>query len=137
MRCAGGGSVRVPADGAYEMSDVSPALDPARLADLRALAGPDMPDLAAEVARLFVAASQEGVARLEAGAESGDCDVVAYEAHQLKGSGANVGAVRLAEQCGAIEQRARNEAQIDAERVQEVAGELARVIEALHAEFAL
>ncbi|MDJ0974800.1 MAG: Hpt domain-containing protein [Planctomycetota bacterium] len=115
----------------------APALDAARVADLRALAGPDMPDLADEVARIFVEASTEGMERLLEATEGGRAPDIAHEAHRLKGSCGNIGAMVLESLCGAIEQDARAGTPVAMAAARGAEAELSRVLEAIAEEFDL
>jgi HPt (histidine-containing phosphotransfer) domain-containing protein len=56
----------------------------------------------------FATNAQAQLARARAAAVGGDCATVRAIGHALKGSSANLGAARLSETCGAIEQAAAN-----------------------------
>ncbi len=116
------------------MTPSYPALDPERLAALRAMAMPDLPDLAQEVAHLFINLAPERRQVLEqAASESRAADLVAA-AHHLKGSRGNVGAMDLCGLCGEDE-RAAHGGQVDQELVSALMLELERVLAALVDEF--
>lgn len=122
---------------ASSSSSSPPALDAARVADLRALGGSDMPGLADEVAQIFVRVAREGMARLLDAARDGSCAAVAHEAHRLKGSCGNIGAVVLERLCDALEIQAREGVVASMPEVRAAALELERVLEAMAEEFDL
>ena len=64
-------------------------------------------ELAAEVVRLFLAASPSELNALAAAADAGDAPRAARHAHSLKGASANAGAASLAVQAARVEQAAR------------------------------
>lgn len=59
---------------------------------MRSLQDPDEDDLVADVGRLFVATSDERIARARAALARGDVRAVRFEAHALRGSAAVIGA---------------------------------------------
>lgn len=119
------------------MSTDAPALDPKRLADLRDLGGPEMPELADEVARIFVTTAQEGVGELGSAFKRGSVPDALHHAHRLKGSAGNVGALILMKLCDEIEQQARAGQIAPPAQMTAVEAEFARVLKALEAEFVL
>jgi HPt (histidine-containing phosphotransfer) domain-containing protein len=80
--------------------DPHPAIDPARLRDLR----DDYGDLAAELLELFEATAAATLGELRAALDASDAGEVRRLAHRLKGSARNVGATGMAELAAALEQ---------------------------------
>ncbi|MBO3738022.1 Hpt domain-containing protein [Actinoplanes flavus] len=87
----------------------------ARVAEVRAriaelVEGDPSPAERALVLRLlrsFTAKTPDAVDLLARSLEAGDPEPVSEHAHSLKGSAANIGAIRLAALCAAVEDRAR------------------------------
>lgn len=73
------------------------------LDELRSLQGEDEPDIVAEVVELFLEDSPRRVAAIRAAAAARDPRQLGREAHGLKGSSANVGAVHLRSLCERLE----------------------------------
>ncbi len=80
-----------------------PALDRAALDELRA----EGEELLTELFALFDAEAPAGLATICAACERGDLKTAGIQAHRLKGSAAGLGAKRLQDLCGAVEQAAR------------------------------
>jgi HPt (histidine-containing phosphotransfer) domain-containing protein len=80
--------------------DPRPAIDPARLRELR----DDYGDLAAELLELFEKTAAATLAELRAALDAGDAAELRRLAHRLKGSARNVGATGMAEVAAALEQ---------------------------------
>lgn len=83
-------------------------LDAAVLEDLSVLEDLE-PGTLAEVVEVFARSGAERIAALDAGLAAGDRPTIAAMAHGLRGSGANLGAARLAEACHDLERRARED----------------------------
>ena len=81
------------------------ALGPEVMAGLRALAGDDEA-FVTELAATFVASAGEHVMAMRAALAAAAAVPLHRAAHSLKGSSAQIGARRLAEACGALEQQA-------------------------------
>ena len=113
-----------------------PALDPIRLAQLRALDGPDGPDLSEEVARLFLKGARESIESLVAAVSAGDTGGVTHAAPRLKGSSGNIGAMRLHALCDRMDAAARK-GEIEVEMLGAVQSEFRRVERAVRTEFGL
>jgi HPt (histidine-containing phosphotransfer) domain-containing protein len=79
--------------------DQRPAIDPARLRELRA----DYGDLAAELLELFEKTAAATLGELRAALDADDAAEVRRLAHRLKGSARNVGATGMAELAAALE----------------------------------
>ncbi len=87
-------------------SDV-PVLDLSVMAAIRALGDPGEPDVYAEVARLFLVDVPIHLSALGAAIAAADSESVWQIAHRLRGSSLEMGAVRMAPLCAAIEQAGR------------------------------
>jgi HPt (histidine-containing phosphotransfer) domain-containing protein len=80
--------------------DPRPAIDPARLRELR----DDYGDLAADLLELFEKTAAATLGELRAALDAGDTAELRRLAHRLKGSARNVGATGMAETAAALEQ---------------------------------
>lgn len=78
-------------------------LDARTVASLRRLSA--VPGAGGELVELFVQSGGEQLIELERAVASGDGAAAAAVAHRLKGSSANLGAVRLSAACGLVEER--------------------------------
>jgi histidine phosphotransfer protein HptB len=76
-------------------------------AAIRALGGPGEPDVFAEVARLFLADVPIHLSALDAAIAADEKESVRQIAHRLRGGALEIGAVRMAPVCAAIEHAAR------------------------------
>ena len=85
----------------------SSVLDVSVAAAIRALGGPGEPNVFAEVARLFLADVPIHLLALGAAIAADDKESVRKIAHRLRGGALEIGAVRMAPVCAAIEQAAR------------------------------
>jgi HPt (histidine-containing phosphotransfer) domain-containing protein len=83
--------------------DDAGVLDPAMVAELQALARAAGTGLLARLHASFARDAPQRLAALRAAAAAGDADALAFNAHSLKGSAANLGATRVVELCSAIE----------------------------------
>ena len=81
-------------------------LDPAALAELRALDA-DESGLFADLVQTYLHESSIQLATLRAALKSSDAAALAFAAHQLRGSSANMGARLLADRCGQLEDASR------------------------------
>ncbi len=70
-----------------------PVLDPATIESLRALS--DDGEFLKEIAGIFIADTPERIAELEKSQAAGDITTFTRAAHSIKGSSANIGAMRL------------------------------------------
>jgi HPt (histidine-containing phosphotransfer) domain-containing protein len=84
-----------------------PVLDLSVMTAIRALGDPGEPDVYAEVAHLFLVDVPIHLAALRDGIAAADTESVWQIAHRLRGSALEMGAVRMAPLCAAIEQAAR------------------------------
>jgi HPt (histidine-containing phosphotransfer) domain-containing protein len=85
----------------------SPVLDVLVMAAIRALGVPGEPDVYAEVARLFLADVPIHLSALGAAIAAERVESVCQIAHRLRGSSLEMGALRMAPVCAAIEHGAR------------------------------
>jgi HPt (histidine-containing phosphotransfer) domain-containing protein len=85
----------------------APVLDRSVMAAIRALGDPGEPDVYAEVARLFLVDVPIHLSALGAAIAAADSESVWQIAHRLRGSALEMGAVRVAPVCAAIERAAR------------------------------
>jgi HPt (histidine-containing phosphotransfer) domain-containing protein len=92
------------------MLDVTepPVLDVLVMAAIRALGVPGEPDVYAEVARLFLTDVPIHLFALGAAIAADRIEAVGQIAHRLRGSALEMGALRMAPVCGAIEHGARS-----------------------------
>lgn len=86
-----------------DVSAQSQSIDFNVLDDLRSLQDEGDPDLVAEVVQLFLEDSPQRVVAIRTAASAGDASLLGAAAHGLKGSAANVGAVRLRAVCERLE----------------------------------
>ncbi len=91
-------------------------LDPSRLESLRGM-GAGASTVVGRIVSSFVAGAEESLAELRQAVESGQHLEVARLAHKLRGSAANLGAVRVSELCLELEQRAGDGHTQEAERL--------------------
>ncbi len=82
-------------------------LDRAALDAIRALDEGGAAGLLQQVVQLYLESVPRLIAELRRAGAAGDASAVRNAAHSLKSSSANLGAVRLAEMCKAVEQAAR------------------------------
>jgi HPt (histidine-containing phosphotransfer) domain-containing protein len=82
-------------------------LDVSVMVAIRALGDPGEPDVYAEVARLFLADVPVHVSALHAAIAARSAKSVEQIAHRLRGGALEMGALRMAPVCAAIEQAAR------------------------------
>ena len=82
-------------------------LDVSVMAAIRALGSPGEPDVYSEVAHLFLADVPVHLAALGAAIAAGRADQVEQIAHRLRGGALEMGALRMAPLCAAIEHAAR------------------------------
>jgi histidine phosphotransfer protein HptB len=84
----------------------SPYLDASVLADIRAISSP-AENILAEVVGSFVAEVPGQILDLLAAIDACDAEKASRIAHSLKGTALGLGAFRMAQICGAVEQAAR------------------------------
>ena len=84
-----------------------PVLDVSVMEAIRSLGGPGDPDVFNEVANLFLADVPVHLAALTAAIAAGSAESVAQIAHRLRGGALEMGALRMAPLCAAIEHAAR------------------------------
>ena len=85
----------------------SSVLDVSVMAAIRSLGAPDEPDVYMEVARLFLADVPIHLSALCAAIAAGSVESVGEIAHRLRGGALEMGALRMAPLCAAIEHEAR------------------------------
>jgi signal transduction histidine kinase/DNA-binding response OmpR family regulator len=83
--------------------DTGALLDPAILAQLRALDGDGQPSTLRELLTLFEAGTPQLLRTLRTAAAASDTDGLRHTAHTLKGTAANLGATHMAALCQRIE----------------------------------
>jgi HPt (histidine-containing phosphotransfer) domain-containing protein len=108
------------------------ALDADVVGSLRELAGGNEAILT-KIMAAFRDHAPPRMASLEDALGRGDLAATALEAHALKSPSRNVGALRLAELCAAVEQQARAGEPVGAAALDEIRGEFARVLVAVDA----
>jgi len=82
-------------------------LDVSVMAAIRALGAPDEPDVYTEVAQLFLADVPIHLSALTTAIAAHNAESVGQIAHRLRGSALEMGALRMAPLCEAIERAAR------------------------------
>lgn len=90
--------------------DLTPApsvLDVSVMEAIRSLGSPGEPDVYSEVARLFLEDVPIHLSALRAAIASANAESVAQVAHRLRGGALEMGALRMAPLCAAIEHAAR------------------------------
>lgn len=90
------------------MSQSSPVLDAETLASLRELTSLDQPDFLKSLLTLFTQSAPQRVRVIQASLQSKDLTTIGREAHSLKSSGANIGAMAFSEICQKLEKAARS-----------------------------
>jgi HPt (histidine-containing phosphotransfer) domain-containing protein len=109
-----------------------PTYDPAALAELREC-DPDG-SLAAELIGVFLEDTPKRIQALHMAFDAGDPSALAHEAHALKSSCAQLGALRLSDHCRWLEQTGREGSLRGVgDRLQLVDAEWVAVVEALRA----
>lgn len=107
-------------------------IDPARIEELRALGGEGKPDAFLVLAKIFLTDANDRLTRLKDAISQGDSESVAAHAHALRGSVANLGAVKLAEHCAELERLGSSGSLEDAEKgLKRLESEYSRVQEFL------
>jgi HPt (histidine-containing phosphotransfer) domain-containing protein len=84
-----------------------PVLDLTTIEVLRSLGAPGEPDMFVEIARVFLEDAPIHLSALDAAIAARTPELVAATAHRLRGSALEIGAVRMAPVCAAIEYTAR------------------------------
>ena len=85
-----------------------PIIDHTMIAELRALSTPGTIDALEEITQVYIKNSRDRIARMKAALNCGEGSGIVIEAHSMKSSSGNVGAVRLAPLCREIEERAKS-----------------------------
>lgn len=80
-----------------------PVLDASVMAAIRSLGGPGEPDVYAQVAELFLADVPVHLSALRAAIAAGQPESVRQIAHRLRGGTLEMGALRMAPLCAALE----------------------------------
>ncbi|MFA7330079.1 MAG: response regulator [Candidatus Delongbacteria bacterium] len=107
-------------------------LDPRVLQAFEQLQPPGAAGLIGRITDLYLKESARGLASLLASAENRDAAEAGRQAHALKSSSSNVGALRLAALCRRLEEDLRGGAEVALEsRIGEIGREHGRVVEAL------
>jgi HPt (histidine-containing phosphotransfer) domain-containing protein len=84
------------------------SLDQDTLSSLRELASPDQPDFLKQIFALFRDTSPTRLHSIQTALAQGDYSTIAREAHTLKSSSANIGALDLSQICQRLEKAARS-----------------------------
>ena len=127
-----GAQEAIVAPSAAAPAESEPALDPRALDAIRALNPARADLLVSRVVDAFLRSAPEQVAALARAAAVGDAEALRREAHSLKSSSANLGALRLAALAREIEARGRERRLGDGALLcEQAARELERVREAL------
>ena len=94
---------------------VAPVIDPAAVAEIRALQRPGQPDLLARVVSSYLETSPDIVKRIRAAVASQNATELRAAAHRLKSSSAQLGASSVADDCRELEMmgKSQNFAQAD------------------------
>jgi two-component system, sensor histidine kinase and response regulator len=115
-----------------------PAVDWARLNELRRMEAEGMPGLAARLVRTYLENSRRLLVELQAAMDAGDADGVRRAAHSVKSTAANIGANVLSQIGRALEMAAQEpQWRADQEDVNRIVEEHGRVVDALTERFAL
>ena len=104
--------------------DKMTSLDDAVLGDYRALQMPDTPDLVTDLIDLFIKDSGQRIEILKMAVGRCDTAQIKQQAHTFKGSGGNIGALKLAKIAKCIEENLN-----DAEQLQVLVNEMERELE--------
>jgi HPt (histidine-containing phosphotransfer) domain-containing protein len=83
-----------------------PIIDAAAISNLRTLGGDDE-DFLGEIIGIFLADMPQRISELETGREGTNTEKFMRAAHSIKGSAANLGAMRLQDSADRLEQQAR------------------------------
>lgn len=110
-----------------------PVLDPAIVAQLRALRKEGETDGFTPLARLFLKDSLARIETLREAVTKGDVEAVRWQAHSLRGISGTLGATRLSDECGALESAAEDHLLPDDEGMARVESEFERFEDALRA----
>jgi signal transduction histidine kinase/CheY-like chemotaxis protein/HPt (histidine-containing phosphotransfer) domain-containing protein len=104
-RCLGGGGAAAPdPDRNLRVSlPEGPSIDRATLDELALLAGEGNPDFLAKVIRLFLESGNPNVVEIEKAVSSRNAQKLWSLAHDLKGGGTNMGALKLSSLCQELE----------------------------------
>jgi len=86
-----------------------PALDPSALAELRTFCDPGEDDLVAELVEIFLDDTPKRLDALGTAVGAGDARGIAAEAHAMKSSSGQLGAVVFSALCKELETRGREE----------------------------
>ena len=84
-----------------------PTIDPIAISNLRALGGEDE-DFLGEIIGIFLSDMPLRISELETGVATGETDKFMRAAHSIKGSAANLGALRLQDSAERLEKQARH-----------------------------
>jgi HPt (histidine-containing phosphotransfer) domain-containing protein len=87
---------------------VSTPLDQDTLNSLRELASPDQPEFLKQLFTLFIESSPTRIQTIQSSLKKNDLNAIAREAHTLKSSSANIGALALSKLCQDLETAARS-----------------------------
>jgi signal transduction histidine kinase/DNA-binding response OmpR family regulator/HPt (histidine-containing phosphotransfer) domain-containing protein len=103
-----------PAAGGEAPCQSDSVLDPSPLNQLRELQVPGKPDFVPSLIAEFIASSQQLARAIRDAIATGDSNALAFAAHKLKSSSAQLGARRLSALCQELEAQGRAAAQVGA-----------------------
>jgi signal transduction histidine kinase/HPt (histidine-containing phosphotransfer) domain-containing protein len=116
-RWAAAGAAHAAGTGEPAASGDEPAVDPATLEALGALAGEDQPDFLGEVIAAYLRDTPPRLTALREAVIGADALAVARAAHALKGSSRTIGAIELARRAADLEERCLHGAPPDGEQL--------------------
>jgi HPt (histidine-containing phosphotransfer) domain-containing protein len=126
--------IRWLGDGAA--AEANPVLDPSVLSDLKELGGDGGTSLIEELGRMFISYCPERIRKMRSSLEKGDLAAVRKEAHQLKSSSGNFGALAFSRLCQSLEDLGAEDSPARAgDLLNQLETEYARVSTALEKEF--
>ncbi len=133
MKWAGSGHAQLPAEPAPALPPAARAatLDPVSLANIRALQRAGAPDLLSRIVALYLEEAPQLAQAMRSAVVNQDLAALLRDSHKLKSSSANLGAMKLAEMCKAVEVEARAGRLVDAAHIALIEREYGRVVAAL------
>ena len=124
---------RPPTEREPQLSAADPVIDETRLSDLAKLQTRDGTSLLASFVAAFSSRSIDRIAAVQHAVEAADHEALTVAAHELKGSAATIGAVRVAAVSGEIERAGLAECRPDPELLAQLGAELEQANDALGA----
>ncbi len=125
-------SVAAPPASAPAPAGEPPLLDPAYIDRLRQLEAVSGRSVVGEIIESFLGEAPRRVSRMREGLAAGDGEALAFTAHALKGSSAQLGALRLADLSHSLERQTRESTLAGAaETIDEIEREIGRLAPAM------